>query len=80
MTLVSICTSARRNDHASHLFVSQLEWTAHSALKPRERQGEFEARQIVIRDGDWAIEASRGSGALAEILGVRRFLPLKSLH
>ena len=55
MRLASICTSARRNDHASHPFFSQLEWTAHGALKPRERQGEFEPCLIVIH-GDLALD------------------------
>ena len=83
MTLASICISARRNDHASHLSFSQLEWTAHGALKPRERQGEFEPRLIVIH-GDLALDPlgiediQQAGGALAEAqLGdAKRFLRL----
>lgn len=83
MTLASIRTSARRNDHASHLFFSQLEWTTHGALKPRKRQGEFEARQIVIY-GDLALDPlgiediQEAGGALSETqLGdAKRFLRL----
>ena len=60
-----------------------LEWTAHRALKPRERQGEFEARQIVIH-GDLALDPlgiediQEAGGALAEAqLGdPKRFLRL----
>ena len=55
MTLASICTSSGKNDHATHLSFSQLEWTAQSPLKPRERQREFKARQIVIH-GDLALD------------------------
>jgi hypothetical protein len=53
--LASIRTSIRRNDHASHLFLAQLEWTAHRAVKPRECQGEFEPCLIVIH-GDLALD------------------------
>ena len=61
----------------------KLEWTAHGALKPRERQGEFEARQIVIH-GDLALDPlgiediQEAGGALTEAqLGdAKRFLRL----
>ena len=61
----------------------KLEWTAHGSLKPRERQGEFEARQIVIH-GDLALDPlsiediQEAGGALAETqLGdAKRFLRL----
>ena len=83
MTLVSICTSARRNDHASHLFFSLLEWTAHGPLKPRERQGEFEARQIVIHSdlaldplGIENIQEAGGALAEAQLGDTKRFLRL----
>jgi hypothetical protein len=83
MALASIRTSARRNDHAAHLFFSHLEWTAHGSLKPRERQGEFETRQIVIH-GDLALDPlgiediQEAGGALSEAqLGnAKRFLRL----
>ena len=83
MMLASIRPSAGRKDHATHLFHSQLEWTAHGALKPRERQGKFEARQIVIH-GDLALDPlgiediQEAGGALSETqLGdAKRFLRL----
>jgi hypothetical protein len=84
MTLASIHISARRNDHASHLFFSQvLEWTAHGALIPCERQGEFEARQIVIH-GDLAlhplgiedIQEAGGTLSEAQLGDTKRFLRL----
>ena len=63
--------------------ISRLEWTAHGALKPRERQGKFEARQIVIH-GDLSLnplgieDIQEAGGALAEAqLGdAKRFLRL----
>ena len=55
MTLTTIDTPARKHDHALHLSFSHLEWTAHGALKSRERQGEFETRQIIIY-GDLALD------------------------
>ena len=63
--------------------ISRLEWTAHGALKTRERQGEFEARQIVIH-GDLALDPlgiediQQAGGALSEAqLGdAKRFLRL----
>ncbi len=61
----------------------QLEWAAHGALKPRERQGEFEPRLIVIH-GDLALnplgieDIQEAGRALAETqLGdAQRFLRL----
>ena len=61
----------------------KLEWTAHGALKPRERQGEFEARQIVIH-GDLALDSlgiediQKAGGALskAQLGDAKRFLRL----
>ena len=60
-----------------------LEWTAHGALKPRERQGEFEARQIVIhRDlaldplGIEDIQEAGGPLAEAQLGDAERFLRL----
>ena len=83
MTVASICTSARRNDHASHLFVSQLEWAAHGTLKPRERLGEFEARQIVIHSdlaldplGIENIQEAGGALSEAQLSDTKRFLRL----
>ena len=63
--------------------ISRLEWTPHGALKPRERQGKFEARQIVIH-GDLALDPlsieniQQAGGALSEAqLGdAKRFLRL----
>ena len=60
-----------------------LEGTTHRALKPRERQGEFETRQIVIH-GDLALDPlgiediQEAGGALSEAqLGdAKRFLRL----
>ena len=55
----------------TEFFRSLLEWTAHSAFKPRKRQGEFEARQIVIH-GDLALDPlgiediQEAGGTLAE--------------
>ena len=83
MTLASICTSARRIDHASHLFVSQLEWAAHGTLKPRERLREFEARQIVIHSdlaldplGIENIQEAGGALSEAQLSNTKRFLRL----
>ena len=51
--------------------VRNLEWPAHRALKPRERQGEFEPRLIVIH-GDLALDPlgiediQEAGGALSE--------------
>ena len=61
----------------------QLEWTAHRALILRERQGEFEARQIVIH-GDLALDPlgikdlqkARGALAEAQLGNAKRFLRL----
>jgi hypothetical protein len=55
MTLASICITAGRNDHTAHLSFSELEWATQGAFKPRERQGEFEPRQIVIH-GNLALD------------------------
>jgi hypothetical protein len=65
------------------LFCPLLEWTAQGALKPRERQGEFETRQVIIH-GDLALDPlgiediQEAGGALAEAqLGdAKRFLRL----
>jgi len=72
MTLASLCTLAGRNDHTAHLsFSLYLEWTAQGALKPRERQGEFKARQIIIH-GNLALDPlgiediQKAGGALAK--------------
>ena len=60
-----------------------LEWTAQGALKPRERQGEFETRQVIIH-GDLAldplgiedIQEARGALAEAQLGDAKRFLRL----
>src|SRR6185503_876151 len=83
MTLTLICASDGRYDHASHLSCSHLEWPAHGALIPGERQGKFETRLIII-DGDLALDPlgienlQEAGGALAEAqLGnTKRFLRL----
>jgi hypothetical protein len=80
ITLRIITTAYRAKTEFSRKL---LEWTAHGALKPRERQGEFEARQIVIH-GDLALDPlgiediQEAGGALAEAqLGdAKRFLRL----
>jgi len=60
-----------------------LEWTAHGALKPRERQGEFEARQIVIHSdlaldplGIENIQEAGGALSEAQLCDTKRFLRL----
>src|ERR1700704_5545140 len=60
-----------------------LEWTTHGALKPRERQGEFEARQIVIHSnlaldplGIEDIQEAGGALAEAQLGDTKRFLRL----
>jgi hypothetical protein len=68
ITLSIITTACRAKTEFSRKL---LEWTAHGALKPRERQGEFEARQIVIHS-DLALDPlgiediQEAGGALAE--------------
>ena len=83
MRLASIRISARRKHHASHPFPSQLERTAQCALIPCERQGEFEARQILIH-GDLTldplgiedIQETGGALAKAQLGDAKRFLRL----
>ena len=71
MTLALIRISARRKYYPLHLFPSQLERTAQGALIPCERQGEFEARQIIIH-GDLTLDPlgiediQEAGGALAK--------------
>ena len=76
-------TVATARPAKTELFRKLLEWTAHGALIPRECQGEFEARQIVIH-GDLALntlgieDLQEAGRALAEAqLGdAKRFLRL----
>jgi len=80
ITLRIITTTCRAKTEFSRKL---LERTAHGALIPRERQGEFEARQIVIH-GDLALDPlgiediQEAGGALSEAqLGdAKRFLRL----
>jgi len=78
---IRIITTTR---HAKTEFFSiLLEWTAHGPLKPRERQREFKARQIVIH-GDLALDSlgiediQETGGALpeAQLCDTKRFLRL----
>ena len=80
ITLRIITTACRAKTEFSRKL---LEWTAHGTLKPGERQGEFEARQIVIHSdlaldplGIENIQEAGGALSEAQLGDTKRFLRL----